>query len=138
MYHNLFKAELFRGNVDFVNDTIKIALLTPTHSIDIDTQDYWDDVSANEITDGNYSAGGQTVSFTVTEEDANDRGVIDAPDITFTLTGPVTSRYAVLYKDTGVAGTSVIIDTIDFGEDKITENGDLDINLDAQGYGAIS
>lgn len=139
MIHNSFKVKLWQGKVDIENDTIKMAVMGTGHSIDIDTQEFWSDVSANEISDSGYTAGGQqTTTVSVTQDNTADEAPLDFDDITWTLTGPVTSRYGVLYKDTGTPSTSPLIDSFDFGSDKTTENGDLTIQVDSDGYATIS
>lgn len=51
---------VWNGNVDFLNDTIKGALLDSNHSFN-DSHDAWDDVSTNEVSGTNYTAGGQAL-----------------------------------------------------------------------------
>ena len=118
---NSFKLSPFSNLVDFVADTLKVILLASTYTPDIDTHEYYDDVSAHELaTAHGYTVGGATVSGkSVTKDTANDKGVFDCTDPTWTAdaTGFI-CRYAILYKDTGVAGTSPLIAYWDFGGDQ--------------------
>jgi hypothetical protein len=130
---NGLKTEILKGSVNMSTDTIKVALLTATHSTNIDTQKFWSDVSANEITGTGYTAGGQALANkAVTQDNVDDEGVFDADDITW-ATATITARYAVVYKDTGVAGTSLILAIIDFGANKTSTGGDFVIQWNTEG-----
>lgn len=115
---NTAKKKFLDGDIDLVNDTIKLMLLTSSHTPDIDAEEFIDDVSANEVGDsGTYSAGGGTLgSPSVTVDDTNDRAYFDANDVSFT-SATITARYAYLYKDTGTPSTSPIIGYYDYGSD---------------------
>lgn len=61
--------------VDFLSDTIKIALLGAGHTPGLDTHEVFDDVDADEIVGTGYSAGGATLgSKTITVTPANSWG----------------------------------------------------------------
>lgn len=112
--YNSGKVKLGNGSIDWDTDTIKLALVTDSYTPDIDAHDFWDDVSANEVSaSGSYSAGGVTLTTQVTQDNTNNRAVFDANDVAITtFTGNF--RYGVFYKSTGVAGTSPLIGYIDF------------------------
>lgn len=121
------------GGIDLDTDTIKVMLLTNSHSNDIDTQEYIDDVSGNEVSGDGYDAGGAALaSKAVTQDDTDDEGVFDAADLTWSASS-ITARYAVIYKDTGTPSTSPIICIIDFGEDKTSVSGDFTIQWASEG-----
>lgn len=77
--------------VDLTNDTIKVALMKTTYSIDIDTHDFLDDVTASEIVATNYTtgfSGGGTLGTKATNQDnPNDRAEFDAADQLFSSIG---------------------------------------------------
>jgi hypothetical protein len=103
---------------DWNTDTIKCAVVTSAYTPNQDTDDFWNDVSANEASASGYTAGGATLaSCTVTYDTTNNRVVLDAADVTWT--SAVTGRYLVVYKDTGTASTSPLLgyydNTTDFG-----------------------
>jgi len=120
--------------VDWVNDTIKIALITNAVAPNQDTHDYWNDLSANEIAAGSgYTAGGATLaSKTLTYDAATNEVRLDCADPSWPFTASKTFRYAVVYKDTGSAATSSILGTGDFGADETTSNT-FTITVDATG-----
>jgi hypothetical protein len=119
-----------KGEIDFLNDTIKVALFTDAPDIDADT--YFSDLTG-EITGGGYTAGGKTLaSKTVTTDDTNNRSVADAADVQWTsLTNSF--RYVVVYQSTGVAATSRLISTIDLGSTQTIDNGTYDITWPVSG-----
>lgn len=130
--YNNYKEQVFNATIDLVNDTLKVALLTSTYTPNIDTHDNFDDLT-NEVVGTGYTAGGKTVTNpSVTQDNTNDLGKFDADDVTWT-SSTITARYAVLYKDSGVASTSPLIAYIDFGADKSSSAGDFTIQWNTSG-----
>lgn len=109
-FYNSYKRDLMNGNApDLDTDTIKVALLTG-HTPNIDTHEFWDDVSADEVSGTGYTAGGETLgSVAVTADTTDDEGVFDAADVTWTGLDVGTPSHAILYHDTGTPGTSDLI-----------------------------
>ena len=97
---NNFKEQVMEGEFDLLNDTLQVALVTGA-SPNIDTDTQWSDLSGSEESGSGYSAGGETLtSVTVTQDDANDRGVFDAADVTWTGLDVGIPGHAILYDDT--------------------------------------
>jgi len=114
--------------------TLKGMLLDNVHVTDIDADIFIDDVSANEISGTNYSAGGATLSsVTVTQDNTNNKGVLDAADITFSNVTITDARFVAYYVDSGTPGTSPIINIVDFGADESRTAQDLTIQINAGG-----
>jgi len=133
MLFNIAKEQLMEGTIDLVDDTIKVALLTSAHSTDIDTQEYWSDVSANEVSGTGYVAGGQELmNRAVTKDDVNDQGVFDADDSAWAAS-TITARYAAIYKDTGTPATSPLILVIDFGSEQSSTANTFSIQWSVNG-----
>lgn len=119
-----------KANVDWINDTIKLALVADTYTPDQDVHDFWDDVSANEVSGTGYTAGGQALASKATNIDGvNHQVEIRAADVTW-ASSTITARYGVIYKDTGAAGTSPLLAYIDFGSNKSSDNGDFTVDFD--------
>lgn len=119
--YNSLKKKLLQANINFESDTLKFALLANTYTPNIDTDEFFDDVSTHELaTLGGYTAGGVTVAGkTVSQDSTNDEGVFDCTNPTWTADGTgFTARFAVLYKSTGDATTSPLIAYWDFGTDQ--------------------
>jgi hypothetical protein len=118
--------------VDFVTDTLKVMLVQSAGAVDVDAHDYISDVNANEASATGYTAGGATLGTkSVTLTGASNKVVLDCADPSWTLTTTIAFRYAVVYKDTGSAATSVILCSIDFGAQSLS--GVLTIQVDADG-----
>lgn len=138
LYGN-FLAKALNKEVDWDSDTIKVALLTSSYTPNQDTHDYYDDVSANEVSGTGYTAGGQTLgSKTVTYDSANNVIVLDAADVTWS-SSTITARYAVIYDDSGAtAGQKALIGYVDFSSDQSSTNGNFTITWDATGIVRIT
>lgn len=114
-YNNYFE-ELGKGNIDYTTDTFKLMLMTTSYTPDVDTEAFRADLSG-EASGTNYTAGGQAVdSVTLTQDNTNDRAVVDFADEVFSNVTLSNVDGAVLYKDTGNSATDVLICYIDFTE----------------------
>lgn len=129
----------FTAFVDHDADTFKVSIHTVTYSPNRATHQYHDDLT-NEVTGTNYTAGGNEV--------ANPAVTVAANVITFDADDPATwaqdgsgfndGRIAVLYKDSGASATSNLVAYNDFGSSKGNVDGDLAIELAADGIAAES
>jgi hypothetical protein len=132
MYNN-GKLKLANGGIDVDTDTLKVSLHTSTYAINIDTHVFFSDLT-NEVVGTGYTAGGATLASVVgTVNTTNDRAEFDAADTSWT-TATITARYAVIYKSTGVAGTSPLIGLIDFTTDQTSTAGTFTIVWAANGF----
>ena len=137
LYGN-FLLKALNKEVDFDTDTIKVALLTSAYTPNQDTHDYFNDVSANEVTGTGYTAGGITLaSKTATYDAGTNVIVLDAADVTWS-SSTITARYAVVYDSTGTASTSALIGYVDFGSDQSSTNGNFTITWDSTGIVRIT
>lgn len=109
------------------SSTYKIALVTSLAAYDQDTTDFWDDLQASEVANGNgYTTGGQTLTtFSVSYDAATNRHRFRATAPAWTATGAGFSAVgAVIYEDTGgAASTDPILVVIDFGATETASNG---------------
>jgi hypothetical protein len=130
--YNSAKAALLSGSIDWLTDTIKVALVGAAYAADKDAHAFFDDLTA-EISGTGYTAGGAVVAnISVAQDNVNDRAVLDANDVTWPL-ATFTVRGAVLYKATGNAATSPLIAFLDFGEDKVLSGEDFSIHWNSEG-----
>lgn len=118
------------AQVNFNTDTIKARLVKNTYAQNLSTDEFISSVT--EIT-------GSTDQTLANPSVTN--GVFDADDITFTaVPAGETSEGVVIYKDTGVAGTSPLlmyIDTIT-GFPLATNGGNVVIQWDNGAYKIVS
>lgn len=133
--YNGFKREVMKKTIDLVNDSIKVALMNNSHSFNPNVATpnglQWSDVSANEASGTNYTAGGQALaSKTVNHDDTLDLAVWDAADLSWT-TVTITAYHAVIYDDTTT--TKYLIGSIDFGGAKTATAGTFTITWSTSG-----
>jgi len=138
--YNPAKKKLMEAAFNLSTDTIKVAVLTSSYTPNIDTQDFFDDVSANEISaTGTYAAGGITLANkTITVDTTNDLAYFDADDASATGTTIANYRYLVIYKSTGTAATSPLLAYVDLGTNHVTASETLYIQWASTGIFKIS
>lgn len=116
-----------RGSIDFDTDTFKVMLVTSAYTEDKDAHDFRNDVT-NEVTGTGYTAGGNTVTVTVTIDTANDRVDVSLGGTTWP-SSTITARKAVYYKSRGGASSAdELIAVNDFGTDVSTTAGTFTLN----------
>ena len=101
-----FKEALFKADVDFLVDTIKIALYDNTATLNASTTAY---TTVGEVVASGYAAGGNTLTPTVAL--ANGISYVDFGNTSWSAA--ITARGALIYKSGGTA-----ICVLDFGSDK--------------------
>jgi hypothetical protein len=116
-----------RGSIDFDTDTFKVMLTTSAYTEDKDAHDFRNDVT-NEVTGTGYTAGGNTVTVSVTLDTANDRVDISLGGTTW-ATSTITARKGVYYKARGGASSAdELVAVNDFGSDIVTSAGTFTLN----------
>ncbi|MFG2634942.1 hypothetical protein ACGFX8_13665 [Streptomyces sp. NPDC048362] len=111
--------------IDLVNDTIKVALVTGSYVPNTDTRDEWNDASAFESNGSGYTAGGNVLSSkTLTYDATKNEWTWDAADTSWTNAN-LTFRYAVLYDDTATG--KPLIAYVDFGTAQTVTNQNVTI-----------
>lgn len=120
-----------------ISGTLKMAIVTGSYTPNQNTHDFWNDVSANEVSGTNYTAGGNALATPTWTMSAAGLGTFDASDpATWSQSGAGFSngRRAIIYYDTGVTTTSTLVAySNDFGADTGNVAGDLTITLNASG-----
>ena len=121
-----------RGSIDFDTDTFKVLLVTSVYpaagdATAKDAHDFRDDLT-NEVTGTGYTAGGNTVTVTVTLDTANDRVDISLGGTTWP-TSTITARKAIYYKSRGgAASADELVAINDFGSDVTSTAGTFTLN----------
>lgn len=99
----------YNKEVDYLSDTIKVALLGSGYTPALDTHDYYNDVSASEVSGAGYTAGGATLaSKTMVYTAANSWGTAWASATAYgaeAIVRPATGN-GYLYRAQGAGGTS--------------------------------
>jgi hypothetical protein len=116
-----FKAELYEGIHDLIDDTIKIALFNANADLTASTTAY----STNqEVTGTGYTAGGNTLTGATVR--SNGTTAFVSFDNTSWSSASFTSRGALIY-NSSKANRSIAV--LNFGSDKIVANGTLTIEF---------
>lgn len=136
--YNNFKELLFNGGIDLDTDTIEIALINDSiaYTPDIDNETFVSDVldgaTAAEFSDASYSR--QTLNVTVSQDNANDRAVADASDVTFSSLDGDTISGVLVYKQGSGDSDSPLIAHVTSADFPLTANGgDVTIEIDPSG-----
>lgn len=117
------RAAFLGADVDWLADNIKAVLVdTGAYTVNLSTHQFLSDIPGG----ARIATSGNLASKTATA------GVADAADVTFTAVSGATVEAIVLYKDTGVAGTSQLICYIDTATGlPVTPNGgDITVTWD--------
>jgi hypothetical protein len=113
----------YLADADISDDTFKVALVTSSYTPDKDAHEFFDDIT-NEVIGTGYTAGGETVTGTLTLDNANDKLTLELASTNWT-SATITARGAVYYSSTGTASTSTLIAFSDFGSDVAVTAGTL-------------
>jgi hypothetical protein len=140
-FYDQFRLNMFNGGaIDFTTpggNGIKCAIVTASYTPDQNLHDFWNDVSANEVSGTGYTAGGNVMSGGSAAVNGSGLVTVDIGDpATWTQNGAGFSngRRAIVYLDTGTAGTSALISySNDFGSDQGNLNGDFSVTVNASG-----
>lgn len=125
--------DICNQTVDFVSDTVKAMLLTSSYTPSAASDQYLDDISANECADGDYAqqtVGSKTIAI------ASNKVRFDCADIDFGNAVTITAKYLVLYLDTGTPGTSTLLWYCDLdtgGGSPSSTADDFDVAINASG-----
>ena len=112
--------------VNYTGDDIMISLIDDAVAPLQDTHDYWNDLSANEVGTAQ-TLGGKTLTL----DTGTNTVKFDCSDPQWTAPGEF--RYAVIWKDDGVAeASSVILGNVDF-ESNQTATGVFTLQVSADG-----
>jgi len=130
--YNRFKANLMNKEVDLEADTIKVALMTSSHSFTA-TDNQWSDVSANETSGTGYTAGGKSLSNKSVTQAATT--YFNADDVSWSSATFDTS-HAVIYDDS--LTNDDLICSFDFGGQQSISSGTFTIEWDTSGIITLS
>lgn len=128
LIYNSFWEDLARGAIDLDTDSFKAMLTTSTYTENKDTHTKRSDVTNEVAATGNYTAGGNASTVTVTKDTVNDRVDISLGQVTWP-SSTITARKAVYYKARGGAATAdELVAVNDFGSDVTSTNGTFTLN----------
>jgi hypothetical protein len=112
---NTLRSGLANGTINFSTDTFYLALYTNTATLDAQTTAYTSD---GEASGGDYVAGGQVVTATISTEATSSGSTTYINFSSPAWTGVITARGALIYK----AGANGAVCVLDFGSDKTSSS----------------
>lgn len=124
LYAEGYKA-LMTGDLDWIADTVKVALIQSTYTPNRHTDDFFDVVSGDEASGSGYTAGGLTLANRTLEYNSTTRRVMRKADDASWNPSSVSARYGVVYHDTGTPSTSRLIVLVDFEETLVTSSSEF-------------
>jgi hypothetical protein len=117
-----FKVQLMQGTQNFSSNTFKIALYTSSASLGPGTTIY---SAVNEIAGTNYTAGGNTLTVSVTPTSSGTTAFVSFANTSWT-SASFTARGAMIYNSTNGNATVAVFD---FGADKTVVDGTFTITF---------
>ena len=108
---NTLRSGLMNGNINFTSDTFYLALYTNDATLDQTTTAY---TTTGEASGGNYAAGGQLVTATVSSQTTASGSVSYVTFSAPAWTGAITARGALIY----TPGDNGAVCVLDFGNNK--------------------
>jgi hypothetical protein len=119
------------GTIHLPSDTLKVALLDENHDFN-DDNTTWADISDNEITGTNYTAGGKSLINLAVTPNQDGLVIISANNPTWS-SATFTAHHAVIYD---VTAGGILLCSYDFGANRNPISEDFTINWDAV-YGVM-
>jgi hypothetical protein len=127
-------SHLVNGDVDWDTSTnIMCALCTASYTPDQDAHEFYSSIT-NEVANGNgYTTKGAAIgSRSVSVDTATNETRLIGATVSWT-SATFTARYAIIWRDTTVAGTSPLLGYVDFGADQSVVAGTFTITWDSTG-----
>jgi hypothetical protein len=118
-----FKVQLLNGQHNFSANTFKLALYTSSATINENTTVY--SVTNEVASTGNYSAGGNTLSVSVTPTNTGNVAFISFANTSW-ANATITAAGALIYNNS-VSNAAVCV--LSFGGDKTSTNGTFAVNF---------
>ena len=118
-----FKVQLLNGQQNFSADTFKLALYTSSATLGENTTAY---TTSNEVpSTGNYSAGGNTLSVSVTPTNSGNVAYISFSNTSW-ANATITANGALIYNS---SQSNAAVCVLAFGGDKTSTNGTFAVNF---------
>jgi hypothetical protein len=118
-----FKVQLLNGEQNFSADTFKLALYTSSATLNENTTAY---SATNEVpSTGNYSAGGNTLTVSVTPTNSGNVAYISFANTSW-ANATITANGALIYNS---SQSNAAVCVLAFGGDKTSTNGTFAVNF---------
>jgi hypothetical protein len=129
LIYDSFFDDLGKNNIKVTTDTFKLMLVTSTYAPNKGTHAKRSDVT-NEVSGTGYTAGGQTVALTQTNDTSNHRLDITIGSPAGWTSSTITARAGVVYKSRGGASSAdELVCYLDFGADVTSTAGTFSVTV---------
>lgn len=127
---------LLNGNVTWGSDDVYLALASSAYTPDIDAHDFWNDVTANEVTGTNWPAGGvQADGETLSLVTANNDVEFDVTDEVVASVTLSDGKHLIVYSRTnGTDATRELIGYATFDTALAPQGGTLTLDFATTGF----
>ena len=138
-YYGKFFLSALNKEADLNSDTLKVMLLEPGHTPDLDGDQYVSDIVADEVTGTGYTAGGATIATPTVTYDAGTNTIkIDGGDASWP-TSTIDAGFAAVYDSTpGSDATRPLILLINFDGTVSSLAGTFLVSFNAAGIATIT
>jgi hypothetical protein len=130
-----FLDSLLLNTVDVQNDTLFVGLVNGY--VPDKANQFWSQITTEVSGEGYTSPGVQLTSAALVRNDASGLIQFTANDVTWPAS-TLTATHAIIYKNTGVPSTSVLIACVDFGGTKQSVNGNFSVQWAEGGIFTLS
>lgn len=121
-YNNALE-QLMNGGLDLDTADLRVCLVNSSYTPDVDTHDFLDDVTANELSGTGYARKALT-SETVAQDNTNNRGTLSADNPTWTGANFGTAAKAIIYVEGASDAARLLVAYIGF-TNTVTNGGDF-------------
>ena len=115
-----------------LTSNVKLVFLKNSYIPDL-THQFKSDLGNNEIVDSGYPAGGIAIGGKIVNQ-VGSKIYFDGNDLSITIAGNVSTKYAALYIDTGTPSTSPLIAFYEFDPERVTVNSSLTFKVNDLGF----
>jgi hypothetical protein len=125
---------LVNGDVDWDTSTnVMCALCTSSYTPDQDAHEFYSSITGEVASGSGYTTKGAAIgSRSVSADTASNETRLIGGNVSWS-SATFTARYAVIFRDTGTAGTSPLLGYVDFGTNMPVSAGTFTITWDATG-----
>ena len=124
-------------SIDWLSDTIKVALTTSAYATAQDTDEWYSNITNELPTSSGYTVGGETLTNKTIGYTAGTNTIkLDADDVTWG-TSSITARVAVVYASKTSSDTSPLLGYTIFSANETSSAGNFTITWNASGIFTI-
>jgi hypothetical protein len=106
---------------------LTLSLMTSDYTANIATDEWWSDISANQVTTDDYTPGGETIDKVSLVTSSNATILVSTTDVIFCTSGSIKAYGGV------ARATSYLVSYIDFDGEQESVDGSFRVNWNSSG-----